>query len=462
MKKSLLLSMIFIATALMSCNNDNSTSRPVTEAVFNTYTPQLSSQGNKVDDVTRYILAVYKKSDLTTVIHRVEQTGATFRILMEDNISYVCLFWADRTAPNDNINGTYNALDLTNIKLNDGKQMEEAFFARFDMLNDGTSFDVTLKRPTAQVNIVETDNVPIGSNIVITHSHYNAFNAFSADVAGTTAEKSVIITPTEPTGTLGSYLIFAPVVGLITNFTAAYNNTISNNIPNVPFKASFITNIRGRYAKGSQHFIFIIETDDVWEEFINGIDINVGTDEAPKWLTIADRNADRTGRLGAASNNSHNDHGYYYQWSNINNDLTNENKSYRACFDFSSGNGKWRLPTKEEWLTITGDDVAYNNNRKAKWDNGIWKLYDERVAKEHNFVYLPSAGYIVNNHGAVDYTANGATGFGYYWTSTEGVSNKAWAAQLSTANYTTNTIIMDRNTGFPVRCVKDVSTSHSN
>ena len=449
---------------MVSCQKDDTPALPSTDITFNVSTPAppvAASKLTKAPEISRYIIEVYNAEDLTTSVVRIEQAEGTFRVPLINNTSYTCLFWADDTAPDDNANGTFNALDLKNVTLNSGKDMEDAFFVRLDILNDETTFNVILKRPTAQVNLVELGAIAESSTIVVTHDHYNSFNALTSDVIGTSVSKDITINPTVISGTLGSYLTFAPVTGHMTDFTSLYNSTTSNNIPNVPLKANFITNIQGKYAHGSEDFTFILEIDDVWEddETVKGVAINVGTETNPTWLRVADRNADKNGPNGAAVGSSATDYGHYYQWSNASNDPTNVDKAYSACFNFGEGNGTWRLPTTNEWEMICGSNSTDNSTRKLKFDNGEWKLYDERIGQGSNFAYFPLSGFIAHdNYGTTNTVVeSGPTGDGRYWSSNELTVYPLYAEICALDHESLSSLHADdKNNGFSVRCVQDL------
>ena len=459
MKKTL-FSMLAIAIALVSCQEEDIPTVPQSEIVINLSTPAppaAASKLTKAPEISRYIIEVYKADDLTNTIERVEQASGTFRLPLANNTSYTCLFWADDTAPDDNANGTFNALDLKNVTLNSGKNMEDAFFARLDIVNDETTFNIVLKRPTAQVNLIETDLIAEASNIVITHNHYNSFNSLTSDVVGTPVSKDITFTPTVTSGKLGTYLTFAPVTGHMKDFTTVYNSTVNNSIPNVPLKANFITNISGKYAGGSEGFTFIVEIDDVWEEEgrIDGVAVNMGTAEAPNWIKVADRNAEQNGVNGATTGNTAVDYGTYFEWSNVNNNSTNEDMAYRACYNFGAGGGTWRLPTAIEFEKLSGgtsQGIALgNSNRKLKMGtDGLWRLYDERAGEETNYVYFPMSGRII------DGTTERLGERGYYWSNVgEEISARALFFTNNASNAPANNTLTN-SLKYSVRCVQDL------
>ena len=456
MRKLLFLSMMSIVVALVSCKKDESSAGGTSEKVFNISTPQAPTRNTKAPNITRYIMEIYLAGDQNTPIQRIEQASGTFKLPLENNTSYVCLFWADETALNDNATGVFNALDLKNVTLNAGKTMADAFFARLDVVDDQTTFNVTLKRPTAQVNIVEYSNVTVGLPIVITHGHYNNFNALTSDIEGDAVSKSITITPTVTIGTLGSYLTFAPVVGMMKDFTAVYDGVVTNTIPNVPLTANFITNIRGNYAGGSQEFTFIIEIDDVWEEHaaVEGVNINIGGN----WIKVADRNASTTGPNGAAEGNSSTDYGSYYLWSNVVSNPDDSAKSYAACYNFGIGGGAWRMMTPAEIYALSGGagvNTQSNGSRKLQYEDSVWKLYDERVGHEGEFVYFPLSGHFSDTgYGAIDDQ-------GYYWANNNAgypaTSIDALALGGGITSHITNYNMISNNVSFPVRCVQDIN-----
>lgn len=459
MKKSLFCLTLFAIIALVSCDNQDELPAP-NEAInitFNLSIPDVNQ--TRAVDITRYIAVVYKSSDPTTVVQRVEQASGTIIVLLEPNIGYTCLFWADGVTPHDNIAGTYDATDLKNVTLNSGKEVEEAFFGRLDITNPASTFAINLKRATAQVNIVETDAVQASKDLKIEYEQYPSFNTFTSETIGTKVAVSKIFNSLVTTGTLGSILTLSSTTGIVTDFTATYNSLVTNNVLNVSLKANYITNIRGRYAVSDQTYTLIITVDDNWQSIISGVDINLSSTDTPIWIRVADRNADKDGPHSAAIGASAIDYGYYYRWSNATNDAANMEKAYRACFDFAEGNGLWRLPTLNELVIISGNSGNSHNidaNRKLKWDaiNLVWRLYDERPGMSANSVIFQLSGYSFNSGSTADQMGQ----FGNYWCSAPDFYTPETSAFRFHINNNGNSSIQSEphTYGFSVRCVRGV------
>lgn len=459
MKMKIWLPLLFAIMALTYCSKAYIFDPPPkTEKATFSFTASLPYAQNqtKTVSITRYILEIYKASDPSVRIERVEQISNTIVASLEANTKYICLFWADEVALDDNANGTFNALDLKNVTLNTGKHMTEAFFTRLDITDATTTFNVTLKRALARVNMIATEAVTANADLMITFNQYRSFNTSTSEIIGTTVASSRTFNSSVTRGTLGTFLTFASASGILTNLTTLYNSAVTNEITNVPLKTNYATNIHGDYTIGAQDFALDLTEDKTLESVIASVEINLGTTANPKWIEVADRNAMKGGTYGATAGATAFDYGYYYQWSDETDDPSNADKAFRACFDFGEGNGIWRLPTFVELGLIAGNSGRHHNvdvNRKLKWDGGpAWKLYDERAGKETQFVYFPMAGHINSNYGSI--ATHYAATAGYYWTTT---TKGVYASSLS---FSTNGYsIMSENYkvgGFSVRCVKDI------
>lgn len=189
---------------------------------------------------------------------------------------------------------------------------------------------------------------------------------------------------------------------------------------------------------------------------LSWVDINLGSVEKPKWLKVADRNAELGTINGTTSGANTNDYGYYYQWSNSVNDSDNKEKAHQACYNFGEGGGAWRLPRLDELEVIMGKGSNLSDSsRKVKWDGSAWKLYDERnINQRNNFVYFQMCGIIVGNSGTGPYGTANVDGEGAYWSSTPAGDRKAWRASL---RMTGESLVGTFATyfGLAIRCVKD-------
>lgn len=187
---------------------------------------------------------------------------------------------------------------------------------------------------------------------------------------------------------------------------------------------------------------------------IGAIVINTGTTGTPVWLKIADRNADVNGPYGATVGNSSTDYGSYYFWSNAENNPTDADKAYSACFNFGEGNGAWRMPTRAELAILCGNNGNYtsdNNQRKLQLTNGTWKMYDDRPGQETDFVYFPMSGYLFNGgYGHIEQ-------HGHYWSSTT-INDGADILNFTEANGYTHisNFSIALNYQYPMRCVQDM------
>lgn len=442
--------LILVTTvSLISCKKDDDLGTSP-NTTFNLFARAPGTKANT--GITRYIVEIYRTSDPINVVKRVEQASGTIVVPLENGVSYTCLFWADGVALNANTTGTYNATDLKNVTLNLGKQMTEAFCGQLDITVAATTYNVTLKRPTAQVNLIALDEIDASKELKVTYDRYDSFNVYTLGVTGNPVSTSITFNSGETAGLVGTLLTFASSNSMLSHFTALYDSTISSTISNVPLRSNYITNIRGQILLGDLTFLFNVIADDIWESTIDGIDINMGTTENPSWIRVADRNADTNGPFNATSGNSSSDYGSHYQWSNAIYDAYY--KSHEACFNFAEGNGLWRVPTKPEWVAMVGNNGGLHSNdanRKLKWNGGpAWKLYNERDGKTDEFVYLPMTGFVSDNSGAHSHEI-----IGHYWAST--VLNNDYAWRIAIINNGESDIAnSSHGYGFSVRCVRDL------
>lgn len=204
----------------------------------------------------RYIMEIYEGTDATTqtLVSHMEQNTNVFTIDLKPDTPYICLLWADRGTPDENPTGTFDASSLLNVKLNNGKDMREAFSRRADFILDGstTSNDIVLKRVVAEVELMETASVTLGQTIGVSFTGYNEFNVFTESVTGSATSISNNVTTTATTGLVGSFLTFASVDNgtngdVVVDLVATYNSA-TNNISGARLSANHKTKIYGEFA----------------------------------------------------------------------------------------------------------------------------------------------------------------------------------------------------------------------
>lgn len=132
--------------------------------------------------------------------------------------------------------------------------------------------------------------------------------------------------------------------------------------------------------------------------------------------------------------------------------LKRENETLRYCEQFSfeeaqdiAGGRSLRLPTKEEWESLTALGSTWDDKRKGRWigENHAMK---KETAKS---TFLPAAGYRGYSDGSL---GNQGT-VGYYWSSTP---NGSYAYSLTFDSSAVNPGYNDYHSdAFSVRCVAD-------
>lgn len=116
----------------------------------------------------------------------------------------------------------------------------------------------------------------------------------------------------------------------------------------------------------------------------------------------------------------------------------------------------WHIPTDAEWTTLVnslgGDSIA--GGKMKEHGTTHWLSENIGATNESGFTSLP-CGWRDNYYGifeAIDYDV-------FYWSSTEDDNNFAWYRYL---NYDLSSIgrfsesVGDKNSGFSVRCIKDL------
>jgi uncharacterized protein (TIGR02145 family) len=112
----------------------------------------------------------------------------------------------------------------------------------------------------------------------------------------------------------------------------------------------------------------------------------------------------------------------------------------------------WHVPTITEWTTLTnyvgGDDAAGDKLKEPGATH--WVFPDTGVDNSSGFTALP--GDCRYDDGTFRGTIGG---FGYWWSSTEYSSGKAWFLSLSHYNSGLGRFYKNEVVGYSIRCVKD-------
>jgi uncharacterized protein (TIGR02145 family) len=110
----------------------------------------------------------------------------------------------------------------------------------------------------------------------------------------------------------------------------------------------------------------------------------------------------------------------------------------------------WHLPNDAEWTALTtfigGASMA--GGKLKETGTTRWNSPNTGATNEYGFAALPAG----NCEGAFGYFADR----GIWWSSTEAGATQAWMRMVSNNNGSLDKISYGRNTGFSVRCVKNV------
>jgi len=111
----------------------------------------------------------------------------------------------------------------------------------------------------------------------------------------------------------------------------------------------------------------------------------------------------------------------------------------------------WHLPNDTEWSVLIanlgGEYVAGKKLKETTITH--WQSPNAGTTNESGFTALPGGDR--GNGGAFYDNGN----YGFWWSSTEDVSNKAWIRYMQSANSIVSRFSFGKNYGFSVRCLKD-------
>lgn len=206
MKKLFFISMLVAIVSLASCQKQDELPSSDGKLIFRV----TADDGESTRAVTyRYILEIYKGTDvLSDPIHHIEQNNGNFTVSLDRNASYVCLFWADGGVIDDNVNGSFDATSLKEVKLVGA--IAEAFFANTTIAVTTTSAtqSISLKRAVAKVNLVEEGIVPANTDLKADFNWHTSFNASNGEVLGDAVATSKTFNSALTTGLMGTFLTF--------------------------------------------------------------------------------------------------------------------------------------------------------------------------------------------------------------------------------------------------------------
>lgn len=291
MKNQLITGMLGIAAMLASCSQQEDL-LAANEDKIQTITVSLNTDDGMQTraeypaTISRYVMEAYeissdgtctptpveviRKSDGMMTGHH-EQADGVFTLALDRSKQYCCLFWAD----NDVNKNIYDVTDLKAVKLNAGKEaIEHSYFAYKDISSAQAVQNVYLYHAVARISLYEKDKIKAGSTLTMTYTPNTTFNVMDGTVTEGSEKSKEITIENEITGTEAApvqigesfYLLAPDKWDNVQNFTFVLNDgemTTTKNLTNVPVRATFATNIRGKFSDNISKQ-FSITLDEAW------------------------------------------------------------------------------------------------------------------------------------------------------------------------------------------------------
>jgi uncharacterized protein (TIGR02145 family) len=178
---------------------------------------------------------------------------------------------------------------------------------------------------------------------------------------------------------------------------------------------------------------------------------------------VPDGSLDGNGQVLSTATTYYSKHVYNmyspYDWRSRNDTLWGATKT--ANDPCPSG---WRVPTITEWhsifngvsnpiTTVTGGDYTSSSGNRWVWQasgTGGYKISPDGAGSTNYTLFLPAAG---GRNATGSNPANGAGGYGYYWSSTPNGTNSHYLFFTSTNMYLRD--LNYRACGYNVRCVAE-------
>lgn len=382
--------------------------------------PSMVPAGKKL----RYIMEVYNVEGTTMTLNSRtvkvvadETTPATFTWQRPTGSTYKAVFWADLTlqaseeadAYYDTSSGLNN---ITFVSSNTDNFDGEAFFGHIDISSEtATAESVTLTHAVSLVTLNTTQQLTGFGSVKVSYgeagnanapvSSFNAVNG-TAGTTRATIEKVNTVSPTEMTGPSSPYnfhnfYLFAPTDtrGLINMKVTMCSDAAgavpqqSADIPNVPLRANYKTNITGDFAQAKDEFS--ISCSDSWGGQLRTASVWDGT--VPTGNTGGSAFSGGTGVdaanayiIGCAADLAQ-------LAADVNAGCTYENKYFRLTVDIDLNN--------KEWIPIGSDANRYKG---MLFDGGFHTISNLKInngsLKEvglFGYVYYVSSTYASDN-----------------------------------------------------------------
>ena len=295
MKNLTWLLIAFVALLATSCSNEDSPGTDGSKMITFTVNPDPGVQTRTAtgtilpsggDKVLRYIMEVYDNTGAIVPNSRTVQTvtdesaPVTFTWYKEEGATYHVVFWADITGA-DKADVYYDtSTGLKGVTFNSGNTTDfygEAFYGNADInSSEAAATSVTLKHAVSVVKLKTTAALEKMGSVKVTYGDPGNTNApmstfdastGTASTQGTIAEKVNTVDPTQVATEADPYdfhtfYVFAPsdsqalITMKIEMCSDALGATVikTSNVPNVPIRANYQTNITGNFGLATETY----------------------------------------------------------------------------------------------------------------------------------------------------------------------------------------------------------------
>lgn len=297
MKKQIIVSMLTVAAVFCSCSKQDDLSQTLgndeQQVTFTLSATDVQTRAKTEVPLDRYVMEVYTDVACTVAANVFEdgtnhcvQDKAQFKLTLNSQNSYYCLFWADNQAEK-----VYDVASLQKVTLQADANPQEGFHAMLTVTKAQKDHSVTLTRAVAKVTLNETEKIKENSSLKTTYDRCNSFNVATA-TAGDAKNVEITTQITAPVdGTvdgpvwLAEFFTFASASGETVDFSFTLNSEPEKLVTNVPLKTNFVTNIKGEFS-GLTSTKLDATASDVWKDMDIEVDATtLTTDELKTKLT---------------------------------------------------------------------------------------------------------------------------------------------------------------------------------
>lgn len=480
--KKYIFSLLAAVASLTACNNNDivpeDNSNPMHQVTIDVATEQGLNTRAGETSADRYVIEFYTDAAYTTVANvfndgtknQATSQNGIFSLVLDRTHEYHCLLWADKAGTD-----VYETTSLKAVTLKSGATPVEAWHGKLKIEpGNESTLSVSLKRGVAKITLKETGNLPAGT-LALSFEQNTKFDVSTAAIAtgDTKVTRTETITVAETTGTkdapvkinTNDIFVLASVADAeMPTLTFKMGSEEAFEIPNVPLKANYNTNITGHYTKLNGTTFTVTCDDTQWENSDNEVTLpNI------IWATgnlVA--NADKSGcKIGNPTDN-----GLYFQfgsligWSETGDPtivvkptdctVTSWDDRWRAGFpvientEKGTGDpckyylkGTWRLPTLNEYKALfnnTADDTGYANT-------GGWSYTSESISNSALDLTFPVSG-------SRAYGELADAGAGLYWSSLADTESDYKGYYLYFNDSKVGFYRLNGSYGMPIRCVR--------